>query len=532
MMDKRAFRTFRATRSIRAEKPISKLRPLLWRGWLAVLVPSIAILTIFAILCWRDLDNRQQTSARQGHDTSWFVARDIAGKFQEYRRELDLLADEAESMDDDAFSSPSLWSHMVRATHVIPYLRSVGFYDARGVVRQHSDRLGGYPDLSVADRPYFRALAANPSQPPLITAPIRSRIHNEIIIGMARAIHTKGGNFAGVMLIAISPDFFDLPGALPNLPPGSAVAIHHKDGINLFRAPFLSDRLALDVSQSPLFTEALPAAPVGIVMPPPDGSLFDGISRILAYRAMDSWPLVVVTGIPHDAVLADWRREWLRNAVLVGVALVGFSWLAIQTQRQATARLLAEVRLQRRELDYRLRVEAQLRHWATTDALTGLANRRHFLERCTEEMDRACRYDHPLSILILDVDFFKRINDCHGHAIGDMALTAIAKAAQDAIRDTDLAGRLGGEEFGILLPETDVSGAIDLAERIRIGVEALCLDSCGQRLHLSVSVGVATTVTKTSVDCLLAAADAALYRAKDTGRNRVVCAPTAPLQTV
>ncbi|MDX5364252.1 MAG: diguanylate cyclase [Pseudazoarcus pumilus] len=166
--------------------------------------------------------------------------------------------------------------------------------------------------------------------------------------------------------------------------------------------------------------------------------------------------------------------------------------------------------------------EAELRRLATTDVLTGLANRRHFLERAEQELDRVRRYATPSAFIMLDIDHFKRINDTWGHATGDAVLRRMALALGEAVRATDLVGRLGGEEFGVLLPETDLDAALNLAERLRAAVTEATVPTDGEALHFSASFGVTLLhADDDNVDMPMARADAALYAAKFAGRNRV-----------
>lgn len=494
-----------------------------FQGWLVLGVLTAAILATFFLLAWRDLNTRYAMAARQAHDTTWFIGRNVAEKFRQYDRHLAAIIGEIEA--GSAFTDEAVWHQIALTIQTTPLVRSIGIYDAEGRVVQHSDRKGGFPDITVSDRDHFRRLKADPGLGLIITPPFKSRVYNESIIGVARAIRGPDGRFAGVALIAVSPEAFDLLGGLPNLPRDSAISIHRRDGINLFRAPLIPDRLGKDLSKSELFTKSLPSAPVGVTNTPLRGSSFDGKDRLLAYRALEEWPLVVVVGILRTEIVASWRQDWTRNAVFVGLALIGFSWLATIAQRQTTGRLEAELNLSRRELQHSATVEAELRRWATTDSLTGMANRRHFLEQCERDIQRAARYARPLAVLIFDVDLFKTINDRFGHAVGDTALKTIAEVAAASLRETDVLGRLGGEEFGVLLPETDIPGATDLAERLRAAVAAAPMDANGEPIRLSISVGVAMLhADDSSVDVLFARADQALYRAKDTGRNCVVLA--------
>jgi diguanylate cyclase (GGDEF)-like protein len=168
-----------------------------------------------------------------------------------------------------------------------------------------------------------------------------------------------------------------------------------------------------------------------------------------------------------------------------------------------------------------------MREKAELDGLTGLPNRRAFDERFAGESARSGRYDRPLSIVLLDVDHFKRINDTHGHAFGDDVLRAVADVVQGAVRGTDFAARFGGEEFVLLLPETDLAAAREAAERLRTRLAALDLVAPdGQPLSLTASFGVsAVPACVPSSGDLLRSADVMLYAAKQAGRNCVCAAP-------
>jgi diguanylate cyclase (GGDEF)-like protein/PAS domain S-box-containing protein len=168
-------------------------------------------------------------------------------------------------------------------------------------------------------------------------------------------------------------------------------------------------------------------------------------------------------------------------------------------------------------------LEADLMRLATLDELTRLPNRRHFLEQARRDMERARRYGSSLSLLMVDADRFKDVNDTHGHAGGDAVLRALAETGRKLLRDADLMGRLGGEEFALLLPETELTQAVVVAERLRSAVQALRVPlPGGGEAQLTVSVGVAGLGPGVeSLDELMRRADSALYAAKDKGRNRV-----------
>lgn len=169
------------------------------------------------------------------------------------------------------------------------------------------------------------------------------------------------------------------------------------------------------------------------------------------------------------------------------------------------------------------RAYEELEHRAYFDYLTGLANRRNFLERAEAELASAKRFKREMSILMLDIDHFKRVNDTYGHHVGDVALKKLAEICLLTLRTVDTIGRVGGEEFAILMRETGPEQALEVAERLRAAVAStpIILDK-GKQLQLTVSLGVTSLGDKnTNIDLLLNQADQALYRSKNEGRNRV-----------
>ncbi|MBK1850839.1 MULTISPECIES: GGDEF domain-containing protein [unclassified Marinobacter] len=161
-------------------------------------------------------------------------------------------------------------------------------------------------------------------------------------------------------------------------------------------------------------------------------------------------------------------------------------------------------------------------HAAKTDELTGLSNRRDILNRLSEEFSRHKRAGHHFSIVLIDLDLFKNINDQYGHNAGDAALKQFAKLVQSVIRQTDVAARWGGEEFLLLLPDTSLIPALTLAERLRSKVEQDRFSYHGQELPITMSAGVCSVAQVDSIETMLKQADAHLYSAKEAGRNRII----------
>lgn len=230
-------------------------------------------------------------------------------------------------------------------------------------------------------------------------------------------------------------------------------------------------------------------------------------------------------GFPLDGFLYQpdakpdlrWLYGALAIALSVSLVVTGVSWHVHRLNRALT-----------REVAERCRLEQELRQLAATDSLTGVDTRRRWLEIAEQELARSRRHNTPLAVLALDLDNFKSINDGWGHAAGDRVLVAFTQTCRARLRAHDALGRLGGEEFAVLLPATQPDLACEVAERIRRAVADMQvrLDD-GHILPTSVSIGVSLVRgDDAAIDAALARADAALYRAKQDGRNRVSLAMT------
>lgn len=186
-----------------------------------------------------------------------------------------------------------------------------------------------------------------------------------------------------------------------------------------------------------------------------------------------------------------------------------------------TQKMLEEEIELRKESEERLKVTSlKYQKMATQDYLTGVSNRRYFMERAQEELIRANRYKHPLTFMMMDIDHFKRINDTYGHHAGDQVLKNVASICTDNLRVHDLFGRIGGEEFSAMLPETNLNDAMVVAERIRKSIEEAEWAIDGKKVSCTISIGMSQLNDDSeTLDNLMKKADEALYLAKSSGRN-------------
>lgn len=236
--------------------------------------------------------------------------------------------------------------------------------------------------------------------------------------------------------------------------------------------------------------------------------------------------------LEFSGVRADGSPYWMRSLLIAlnsaaDTEQIFFELATDLTPEKITANALNSVNDNLIELiNKNTELIAQLEVAARTDPLTGLLNRRALYERAKQEDDRAKRKKVPLSLIAMDIDHFKRINDQYGHECGDQALLQLARWCGQALRSTDLMARTGGEEFIILLPDTGIEHAQEIAERIRLLIEQSKVVNAknGERFGYTISQGVARVGEQESVQDAIVRADHALYRAKDEGRNRVCLA--------
>jgi diguanylate cyclase (GGDEF)-like protein len=240
----------------------------------------------------------------------------------------------------------------------------------------------------------------------------------------------------------------------------------------------------------------------------------DGL-ELLAEWTQANMPLtaiVMITGQGNEAVAVEAFKQGAQDYLIKSRLTAEKLRQVVRTAIEKVT-LLRKIEAQRRELERR----------ATVDDLTGLHNRRTFMERLDEEIARAKRYGAPLSVILIDVDHFKRINDSHGHLVGDRVLAEVARTIAAGLRRPDFICRYGGEEFCILAADTDLHGAHELAERLRILVSShICVVNDAWSVQMTCSFGVAELNERLgSAEQLLAKADTALYEAKAAGRNCV-----------
>lgn len=405
-----------------------------------------------------------------------------------------------------------------------PQFNGLILFDEKGHYRVSSH--DSMPAESNQDRAYFQYHLNNPGKHAYVGPPIKSRSTGDWIVTVSKRIDDRNGRFAGVALATIKMDYFRAFHSDFDIGPRSVMFVAFENGVILTRRPFNEDVIGTRIKNTVVTPQNFTVRPVGSFSA---RSGIDGVERLYSYRYLDSYPLVAVIGLSRDDVLTKWQTAMLVYAVgLVGLGLLlGFmGWRLLHAIRMA---LHSEKNLIETHASLK-RVNRTLEAMALQDGLTGLANRRQFDTVLATEYKRALRTGLPLSVMMLDIDYFKQFNDIYGHPEGDRCLKQVSETLSRAIaRAGDLVARYGGEEFSILLPNTELGTAEMLAQRVCIAIENLGLPHSGSPLgKVTASVGVASLMPATGIahqmthqDDLVQAADRALYIAKRNGRNQV-----------
>jgi len=367
--------------------------------------------------------------------------------------------------------------------------------------------------VDLSDREHFRVHRDHPDEDRLfISKPVLGRVSKQWTIQFTRPIH-QNGEFAGVLVLSIPTSFFaDYYQQINVGPNGSIVLLGIDRSVRAIASgtqiPGRYGRFKVPEDR-PYFDPKAPAYGYyeGV-------SSIDGEYRLGAYRRLpDVGVVVVVLLAPKDFMAAFHEREELliASAGIISLLLSAVALLVFVLSNryfQSTDRLR--------------QAHDQLAQLANTDVLTGVSSRRAFLAGLEAELARARRHNQSLSLLMLDIDHFKRVNDVHGHPIGDAVLKQFTATCAGMLRAHDLFGRLGGEEFAIVLPHTDAEGARCVAEKIRTAVAQTPMPTAAGDITVTVSIGLAQMEgLPGEVDQLMARADQALYEAKRGGRNQV-----------
>jgi len=377
--------------------------------------------------------------------------------------------------------------------------------------------------VNIADREYFIFHRNHPGLGMRIETPVIGRTTGKWVMPLTRRVNHPDGSFGGIVVIAIDISYFTKFYDKLDIGRAGSLVLLQDNGTMLIRRPYTVGNIGRSMVGTELFRAFMAKRDGGTLW---IKSSVDGVLRLNSYRSLDNYPLLVDAALSRNEILADWWRDTLLHTGGVIILVIILALAGVRLIRQIELRTKTE-----RELvlahDALGTLNQTLEKLATLDGLTGLANRRKFDASLSDEFNRATRQATALALIMIDVDHFKQYNDIYGHPAGDACLRTISETIQDLAhnRPNTLVARYGGEELAVLLPDTDLSHALAMAEQIRLAIEQLHIEHSGDpRGAVTISAGVESRVPVRGVNTceqLVEAADQALYSAKSAGRNRV-----------
>ncbi|MBB1596908.1 sensor domain-containing diguanylate cyclase [Achromobacter sp. UMC46] len=468
---------------------------------------AIGICAAAVALLWIDRRLTWESAYTAGHNLTGMLAADIGRTLLLYDLSLQGVVERLREPGIERIQGEALHRFLFDRSSSAEYLGAIAVLDENGNVRYASMDISP-SERNFSDWDYFQVHRDADDVGMYVSRPYRSPLRGgDESIAISRRISRPDGSFAGVVVGSLRLAYFrDRFGTL-SIGERDAITVFRNDGVVLVRNPYSLSDMGRELEFPQDFQQFLVRREGAFV-----GTLSrDSINRLHTFQRIENTPLVINVALAVDDIL----EPWVRRAVLV-----------IPVTLALFLSVIAQIVLFRREMRLRRAFEAQLEKQARTDGLTGIPNRRTFDEALTREWQAARRDGHPLSLLFLDADRFKLYNDRYGHQEGDELLKAMASTLKKkARRPRDLAARYGGEEFVVLLPNTSRQRAIGIAETIRRAIaDRQVPHQDNDSGIVTVSIGVATVVPKADQESstLVEAADAAVYQAKKSGRNRVV----------
>jgi diguanylate cyclase (GGDEF)-like protein len=492
-------------------------------GWIDPLVARLSLqgrmLGLIACVCvalvgsevWQ-LQRVREANIEQAEMVTSNTARSMAEEAETTIKTADTivasLVERVEAEGTGPEARTRLYGLMTSLATALPAIHEMGITDSQGNAIVKS-LVANPVGLNYSERGYFRFHATHPDRGPFIGARIKSKIDGTYAITVTRRINHPDGSFAGVVVTSVSLSFFEHLFEQMQEKSGGVIALFADDDSTILtRSPPVPDGASGLAVRNELRQQMRGQRAGSVIYT----SGIDGVRRLGSFQHLGQFPLTTLVSQSEWDVQSSWRAELRWHAIILACVVVVVIVLGGRAVRANRA----------------------LNTLATHDGLTGLANRRLLDATIEREFRRAARSRQPLSIVMIDIDYFKGYNDCYGHPIGDECLCAIARAIQGCVRRAgDLAGRYGGEEFVVVLPGSDVTRALAFAETMRLTVRGLALQH-GRSVHgiVTLSAGVATFVPGRSAGSwqdVVGQADAALYAAKAGGRDMVQVHAPSPV---
>lgn len=488
-----------------------------------LLLTGLAVIAINAWSLWFSWHQKLIEQESGAHNLSVSLAKQAEDAFLQ----IDItLSDVVRQLNQHGveYASSAAFSRQLKEQHgKLPQLHGLFIYNVQGNWITTS---GNYipAKASNADREYFIWHQTHNEKGVHINHVTRSRSTGDLVIPVSVRLNDRAGKFAGVALATVKIDYFRQFYNYYILGERDVLGLILSDTSVVYIRPMPDLVINKSLSSSPLFKTVLKNSASGSAT---WRSALDGVERIYGYARLERYPLVVTAGYDREAIWHSWLTANLTDVILNLILLLMITIMGWFILRQVNANLRnqLELTLVRDELTT---INHTLQAMALVDGLTGLANRRQFDAMLEQSLQRSHKSGEPLSLIMIDIDFFKRYNDTNGHVEGDNCLRKVGGILKGLPhRHTDLVARYGGEEFAIILPFTNSLDVKQFAERAVKAIHDAHIPHLSSELPdkvVTISAGCCTLIAsgqQGEAERLKERADKALYKAKSNGRNRV-----------
>ena len=486
-----------------------------------LLLTAMAVAAINGWTMWSSWQYQLTKSENDARNLSFSLARQAEDAFLQVDIILSEIVRQLTQNGMKYANIPLFATHLKELHGKLPQLHGLFIYDNQGNWVATS---GGYIPAKAnnADREYFIWHKHHTDNAIHLGHVVRSRSTGDLVIPVSMRLNDANGLFAGVALATIKIDYFRHYYNYFTLGKRDILGIMLADSSVMYIRPFPDSVINKNLSGSPLFASLLNSNESGSAT---WSSAIDGVERIFGYARLEQYPLVVAAGYDRDQIRTDWLASNITDAALNSALLVMMFIMGFFVLRQVNANVRNQNELTQMR-DELTTINHTLQLLALLDGLTGLANRRQFDTYLYQSLERSRKERQPLSLIMIDVDFFKRYNDRYGHVAGDICLKKVGSVLNAlAQRKGDLATRYGGEEFAVILPRTGEAEAKRFAERVVMSVRKTAIGHNTTDISekiVTVSAGCASLLSvglANEAEILKERADQALYEAKRAGRN-------------
>jgi len=475
---------------------ISQLKP--HYAWIIALSIMLIFLIISGIELFVSYNTAIQKASEQIQATSFLTAEWLGTSFDTPRYILKDVSNEINPAEIQ-YPSDNPYQHLERTNHIIRKAQTnsnvlfLGIFDKECTITHTS--IGSNLGQNFKDFEYCSLVFQEPIEVFKMSNMFVSTT-NKMNVTMSYPVIAPDGEMAGFVLAGLDLSFFQQWLDRLDKAAGMVVSIFDVNQSLIARTPFIANAIGNRLDD-PIFYQFATSSDTSTLTFRVTSPI-DGINRMWTFRRVQDQPFIVVSGVSTQKTLSAWRVKLV--VYLIGnFLLIAITLFAVQ------------------KFNYSQQLAKSMENLANTDLLTGLTNRRSFIEMLQRRIEEADRYKQTFSIIMCDIDHFKLVNDSHGHDVGDLVLVAFAEIAQSEMRTSDTVARWGGEEFIVLLPHTNQHMGFELGERLR---KILAETPIHSTIRISVSLGVSEYQEHDNGNTLIKRADDALYRAKNQGRNR------------